>query len=51
MKVPSRNPKDGFEVLSYGSDSANPAWALQVRLKMPKSFQRYTFTLRDIALP
>jgi hypothetical protein len=50
-KQPSRNSRDGFEVLSYGSDSANPDWGLQIHLKTPKSFQRYTFTLKDIALP
>ncbi len=41
----------GFVVLSSQGESPGPDWGLQVRLKTPRSFQRYTFTLKDVALP
>jgi hypothetical protein len=43
--------EEGFVGLSAQGEEPGPDWGLQVRLKTPKTFQRYTFTLKDVPLP
>jgi hypothetical protein len=47
----NRGGKDAFVILGAQGEEPGPEWGLQVRLKTPKTFQRYRFTLKDIALP
>ena len=47
----NRGTEGGFVSLGSQGSEPGPDWGLQVRLKTPKTFQRYTFTLRDVALP
>lgn len=47
----NRSTEGGIVVLGSQGEEPGPDWGLQVRLKTPKTFQRYTFTLRDVALP
>ena len=47
----NRSTEAGIVVLGAQGEEPGPDWGLQVRLKTPKTFQRYTFTLRDVALP
>lgn len=47
----NRNTEHGYVALSAQGVEPGPDHGLQVRLKTPKTFARYTFTLRDVALP
>lgn len=47
----NRSTEEGFVGLGGQSGEPGPDYGLQVRLKTPKTFARYTFTLTDVALP
>lgn len=47
----NRGGEEGFVGLSAQGGEPGPEYGLQVRLKTPKTFARYTFTLKDVALP
>lgn len=47
----NRGGEEGYVSLSAQGGEVGPDWGLQVRLKTPKTFARYTFTLKDVALP
>jgi hypothetical protein len=47
----NRSTEEGFVGLGGQSGEPGPDRGLQVRLKTPKTFARYTFTLKDVALP
>ncbi len=47
----NRSTESGVVGLSAQGGEPGPDYGLQVRLKTPKTFARYTFTLKDIALP
>jgi hypothetical protein len=47
----NRSTESGFVGLGAQGGEPGPDYGLQVRLKTPKTFARYTFTLRDVALP
>ncbi|MBK9087521.1 MAG: hypothetical protein IPL90_00060 [Holophagales bacterium] len=47
----NRETEAGFVGLGARGTEPGPDYGLQVRLKTPKTFVRYTFTLRDVALP
>lgn len=47
----NRSTEEGFLGLGGQSGEPGPDYGLQVRLKTPKTFARYTFTLADVALP
>lgn len=47
----NRGEESGYVTLGARGEEPGPDWGLQVRLRTPKVFQRYTFTLRDVALP
>ena len=47
----NRGEESGYVTLGAQGEEPGPDWGLQVRLRTPKVFQRYTFTLRDVALP
>lgn len=47
----NRSTESGFVGLGAQGAEPGPDHGLQVRLKTPKTFARYTFTLKDVALP
>ncbi len=47
----NRSTEEGFVGLGAQGGEPGPDYGLQVRLKTPKTFARYTFTLTDVALP
>ena len=47
----NRTTEAGFVGLDPHGGEVGADWGLQVRLKTPKTFKRYTFALKDIALP
>ena len=47
----NRQTEAGFVGIGAQGSEPGPDYGLQVRLKTPKTFSRYTFTLTDIALP
>jgi hypothetical protein len=47
----NRSTEDGYVGLGAQGSEPGPDYGLQVRLKTPKTFARYAFTLRDVALP
>jgi hypothetical protein len=47
----NRSTESGFVGLGSQGGDPGPDWGLQIRLKTPKTFERGTFTLKDIALP
>ena len=47
----NRSDEEGFVGLGAQGGEPGTDYGLQVRLKTPKTFARYTFTLKDVALP
>ena len=47
----NRSTEEGYVGLGGQGGEPGPDYGLQVRLKTPKTFARYTFTLTDVALP
>ena len=47
----NQSTEGGFLGLDPHGGEVGPDWGLQVCLKTPKTFARYTFTLKDVALP
>ncbi len=47
----SMSQKQGFTVLSTWGEKPGPDWSLRVRMTTPKTLARYTFALKDVALP
>jgi hypothetical protein len=47
----NRETSDDILGLDPHGGEVGPDWGLQVRLKTPKTFARYTFGLKDVALP
>jgi hypothetical protein len=51
VNATNRAEQAGFVVVSAQGEAPGPDWGLQVRLLTPKALRRYSFTLKDIALP
>jgi hypothetical protein len=47
----NRTTEAGFVGLDPHGGEIGPDWGLQVRLRTPRTFARYTFGLKDVALP
>jgi len=47
----NRGEESGFVTVSAQGETPGPDWGLRIRLKTPKTFERYTFTLKDVPLP
>lgn len=51
VNATNRAEQAGFVVVSAQGEAPGPDWGLQVRLLTPKALRRYSFTLKDVALP
>lgn len=51
VNATNRAEQAGFVVVSAQGEAPGPDWGLQVRLLTPKALRRYSFTVKDVALP
>lgn len=50
-KFVSTSEKQGFTVLSTWGEKPAPDWRLRLKMKTPRTLARFSFALKDVALP